>query len=51
VKDLAEKAGAEDITVSYDVNEKKYSTGDNVNNILLETIVTVTAVGKPKQFS
>ncbi len=51
VKELAEKAGAVDITVSYDVNEKRYSTGDDMNNVLLETIVTVTAVGKPKQFS
>jgi len=51
VKELAEKAGAVDVTVSYDVNEKRYSTGDDMNNVLLETIVTVTAVGKPKQFS
>lgn len=52
VKERAKKAGAEYMDVRIDVREKKYGLGFgfDADQVLLETEVKVTAVGKPKQF-
>ncbi len=50
VREAAERSGAEDICISSEFKEKRYSLGtDNTKDIILETLVKVTAVGKPKQ--
>lgn len=52
VTELAKKAGADYIDTKIDIKEKKYGLGFGFDDgdVLLETEVRVTAVGKPKQF-
>jgi len=52
VEERAKLAGADYIDIKIDVNEKKYSLGYGFgeDQVVLETEVKVTAVGKPKQF-
>jgi len=52
VKERARKAGADHIELRSDKIEKRVSLGRGYDGrILIETIVTVTAVGKPRQFT
>jgi len=51
VKERAEKAGAERVELRCVKVEKKVGLGEGYDGrVLIETIITVTAVGKPKQF-
>lgn len=52
VIEMAKKAGADYIDTKVEVNERKYGLGFGFDEgeVLLETEVNVTAVGKPKQF-
>ena len=52
VAERAKAAGADYVDTKVDINEKKYElgTGFDDKSVLLETEITVTAVGKPKQF-
>jgi len=52
VQERAKSAGADYIDIKIDVDEKKYSLGYGFGDdqVVLETEVKVTAVGKPKQF-
>jgi len=51
VKGKAEKAGAERVELRHAKVEKKVGLGEGYDGrVLIETIITVTAVGKPKQF-
>jgi N-methylhydantoinase A/oxoprolinase/acetone carboxylase beta subunit len=51
VKERAQKAGADHIEVRSEKIEKKVGLGKGYDGrILIETIITVMAVGKPKQF-
>ena len=52
VQERAKAAGADYIDIKVDVDEKKYSLGFGFgeDQVVLETEVKVTAVGKPKQF-
>ncbi len=46
-----EEGGAVDINVSVDRDDKKYNIGTGKDKVLMETILRVTAAGKPKPFS
>ena len=51
VTEKARKAGADHIEVRSKKLEKKVGLGEGYDGrILIETIITVTAIGKPKQF-
>lgn len=53
VTDQAKRAGAEYVDVKTDVHEKRYEIGGGLGtggDVLLETEVHITAVGKPKEF-
>lgn len=51
VKERAQKAGADHIEIRSEKVEKKVGLGKGYDgHILIETIITVTAVGKPRQF-
>ena len=52
VEECAKKAGADYIDTKVDIHEKKYELGVGFDdkNVLLETEIVITAVGKPKQF-
>jgi N-methylhydantoinase A/oxoprolinase/acetone carboxylase beta subunit len=51
VKERAQRAGAEHIDIRSSKLEKKVSLGEGYDGrVLIEMIITVTAVGKPKQF-
>jgi N-methylhydantoinase A/oxoprolinase/acetone carboxylase beta subunit len=52
VSEKARKAGADHVEVRSKKVEKKVGLGEGYDGrILIETIITVTAVGKPKQFA
>ena len=46
-----ESSGAEDISVSVDRDDHKYAIGAGESSVLMEIRLTVTAAGKPKQFT
>ena len=46
-----ESSGAEDVTVSVDRDERKYAIGAGESSVLMEIRLTVTAAGKPRQFT
>ena len=51
VTERARKAGAEHVELRSEKLEKKVSLGEGYDGrVLIETIITVTAVGKPRQF-
>jgi len=51
VREKAQKAGADHIEIHSSKVEKKVGLGEGYDGrILIETLITVTAIGKPKQF-
>ena len=51
VTERAKKAGADHIEVRSEKKEKRVGLGEGYDgSILIETLITITAVGKPRQF-
>ena len=46
-----ESSGAEDVTVSVDRDDHMYAIGAGESSVLMEIRLTVTAAGKPRQFT
>lgn len=51
VTGLVSDGGVSDISVSVDRKEKKFSFGGDDTSVLMEILLTVTAAGKPSQFT
>ncbi len=51
VRRAVEEGGAMDVSVSVDRDDRKYNIGTGRDKVLMETILRVTAAGKPKPFS
>lgn len=51
VADAVSKSGAEDITFSIDREDKAFVYGNSNSSTLVEIDLTITAAGKPRQFS
>lgn len=51
VTEAISKSGAVDVSISVDKDEKRFAFGTGIDTSLMEIDMTVTAAGKPKQFS
>lgn len=48
---LADESGATDVSIDVDVDERRYESAAEACTVLMELRMTVTAAGKPRQFS
>ncbi len=51
VTKIVSEGGVSDISVSVDKKEKRFSFGGDGDDMLMDMVMTVTAAGKPSQFS
>ncbi len=51
VRRAVEEGGAVDVSVSVDRDDRMYNIGTSRDKVLMETILKITAAGKPKPFS